>query len=128
MKKTTYLLAISVFLLVSCGGSSSESNDKNSTTDEKTEISTKSETQNCDDFLEDYEKWTDKSIKLLEAYMKNPMDMELAGKYMALAQEGMDWATKWTNFYGCAAEEKYQKKFDEISERTDKKLKELGLD
>ena len=61
-------------------------------------------------------------------FSKNPMDMELANKYMKLATEGMDWATRWSNYYGCAAKEKYNKRFEEIAEKTDKKMKELGLD
>ncbi len=130
MKKISYLLSLSLFLLlfVSCGTSSSKSSENNSSdkieiTDEEKNIA-----KNCGEFLDQYEEWTDKSLKLLEAYIKNPMDMELANDYMKLATEGMNWTTRWSNYYGCAAKEKYNKRFEEIAEKVDRKMKELGLD
>lgn len=128
MKKIIYLLSLSLFLFVSCGTSNSKSNENNST--DKVEITDeeKSVAKNCGEFLDQYEEWTNKSLELLEAYIKNPMDMELANKYMKLATEGMDWATRWSSYYGCAAKDKYNKRFEEIAAKVDKKMKELGLE
>jgi hypothetical protein len=62
-------------------------------------------------------------------YMKKPMDPKLMEQYMQVAQEGMNWVTQWNSkLYYCASKEKYQKRFDEISEKAEKKLKELGLE
>lgn len=128
MKKITYLLAFSVFLLVSCGTSSSKSENESSSKEVEINDDTKSVAKNCDEFLDQYEEWNNESIKLLEAMIKNPMDMELTNKYMMLGSEAMEWTSNWSNFYDCAAKEKYQKRFDEIAEKTEQKLKELGLD
>jgi hypothetical protein len=128
MKKITFLLILSTLILASCGSSNSNSNQNNSSEEVQNNTKDKSIAKNCNEFLDEYEKWTDQSLELLEAYIKNPMDVELANKYMKLATEGMDWATRWSSYYGCAAKEKYNKRFEEIAEKTEKKMKELGLD
>jgi len=57
------------------------------------------------------------------------MDATLSSEYMKLAQEGMNWMTQWNSkLYYCASKEKYQKRFDEISEKAEKKLKEMGIE
>jgi hypothetical protein len=87
-----------------------------------------SDIKDCDDFLNRYEKWMDDYLDLMEDYMANPMDVALSQKYMALAQEALTWYSQWEEYYMCATREKYQKRFDEIAEKADKRMEELGLD
>ena len=123
----TFLLAM---LLTSCGNSQikHDSSDKESTTVKSVETGELKDAKNCDEFIEQYETWMDDYLKLLEKYMKNPMDQTLSEQYMKVAQEGMTWMNNWTNIGACASKEKYQKRFDAISEKADKKMKELGID
>ncbi|MCD4664300.1 MAG: hypothetical protein K8R68_03445, partial [Bacteroidales bacterium] len=76
-----------------------------------------------------YEEWSDDYIELLEKYMKNPMDATLSQKFMEQAEKAAFWMNQWNSkLIYCASHEKYQKRFDEISEKTEKKLKELGIE
>ncbi len=79
--------------------------------------------------MDQYEKWMDNYLVMLEKYMKNPMDAKLMEEYMKLAQESMNWMNQWNGKLAvCASKEKYEKRFNEISERAEKKMKELGIE
>lgn len=84
--------------------------------------------KNCDEFIDEYEEWMDDYLELLEKYMKKPMDATLSQKFLEQSQKVEFWTTEWNSkLYECAAKEKYQKRFDEISDKADKKLEEMGL-
>ena len=71
----------------------------------------------------------DNYLAMLDKYMKNPMDTKLMEEYMKLAQESMSWMSQWNGKLAvCASKEKYEKRFNEISERAEKKMKELGIE
>lgn len=130
MKKLIYLFAIFGFLLFSgCGNAPKDKVSHDEDVTEETTDSTKSDDKikDCDDFLDRYEKWMDDYLAVLEDYMKNPLDAELATKYMELAGEALNWATQWGVLYDCAGQEEYEKRFDEIEEKAEKKLEEMGL-
>jgi len=122
-------------LLTACGGKQS-AKEENAKTDGKSELSEEDlestefeEAKNCDEFIDQYEKWMDTYLEFIEKYMKNPMDATLSEKYMKLANESINWTNQWSNkLVMCATQEKYEKRFDEISERAEKKLEELGLE
>lgn len=96
---------------------------------QSTDVADSEEMRDCDDYLERYEKWMADYIVLLEKYMKNPMDASLAGKFMELAQESSKWMNEWTTTLAfCASSEKYEKRFNEISEKAEKRMKELGIE
>lgn len=84
--------------------------------------------KNCDEFIEQYEKWMDDYLKIIEKYVKNPMDPNASQEYMKVLENASDWMNQWTNLATCTSQENYQKRFEEISEKADKKMKELGLD
>ena len=125
MKNLLYLLAISLFILFSGCGNAPK--DKASQDEEVTEESA-DKIKDCDEFLDRYEEWMDEYLAMLEDFMKNPMDAELSTKYMELAGEAMNWSTQWSALYDCAGKEKYEKRFEEIAEKAEKKLEEMGLD
>ncbi|WP_346861973.1 DUF6591 domain-containing protein [uncultured Draconibacterium sp.] len=130
MKNLFALSLLFTMFLVSCGNNQTK---KESTTDEviteeKSAVMDEvNETKNCDEFLDNYEKWVDDYLKVIEKYMKNPMDQSLMTDYTKLANEAMTWYSQW-DVLKCASREKYEKRFDEISEKVDKKMEELGLD
>jgi hypothetical protein len=132
MKTFIPILFCTALLFTSCGNNQSKDGSDNKSTElsEETMDSKKSgEAKNCDEFIDQYEEWMDDYIKMIDKYMKNPMDATLSSEYMKLAQEGMNWMTQWNGKLSyCASKEKYQKRFDEISEKAEKKLKEMGIE
>lgn len=133
MKTMISILFCSALLFSSCGSNQSaeEQNEKSVDSTEKT--STQSlemeEAKNCDEFIDQYEEWSDDYIELLEKYMKNPMDASLSQEFMEQAEKAAFWMNQWNSkLVYCASKEKYQKRFDEITDRADKKLKELGIE
>ena len=122
MKKLTFLiLLISILGFTSCGSST----EKKDSTQKEEELSTS--INDCDDFLEHYEEWIDEYLEIIDSYFKNPTDEIMTARYMELMQEGMDWSTKWVALVDCADNEKYEKKFEEISKKVENKLKDMGL-
>ncbi len=129
----TYFLIIfcTALLFTSCGNN--ESKDKKQKPTEEVLKSAEDEdfkeAKNCDEFIDKYEEWMDNYLVLLEKYMKNPMDAKLGEEFTKLAQESMYWMEQWSGKLAvCASKEKYEKRFNEISERAEKKMKELGIE
>lgn len=130
MKNLFALGLLFALFLVSCGNNQTkkESTSDEVITEEKSVVMDDvDEAKNCDEFLDNYEKWVDNYLKIIEKYMKNPMDQSLMNDYTKLANEAMSWYSQW-DVLKCASREKYEKRFDEISEKVDKKMEELGLD
>ncbi|MBI9053527.1 MAG: hypothetical protein JEY96_06895 [Bacteroidales bacterium] len=128
-KRLTIIFLV-LILVTSCGNSQTKENTKETTKESIEERDSKvGEAKDCDEFIDRYEKWMDNYIVMIEKYMKNPADATLLNEYMKLAQEGMTWMNQWNSklFY-CASQDKYQERFDEISEKAEKKMKELGIE
>ena len=124
MKKLFYAFVVLSFTMFSCGGSveqTEESSDEAVTT-EQSDVA-----KSCDEFLDDYEKWTDDYLEILEAYVNDPTNLEISEEYAELAQSAMTWYNEWTNYIACAQQEEYQKRFEAIADKIDKKTQELGL-
>ncbi len=132
MKKIIYVFLMLSFILFSCGGSSeqtTEDNDEAVTTEQSEDLADEDDAtiKNCDEFLDNYDKWTDDYLEVLEAYTKDPTNIEISQEYMALAESLSTWYSDWTDYVACASSEKYQKRFEEISDKVDDKLTELDL-
>lgn len=133
--KTLIPIIFSVSLILTACGGKQSATEENEKADSKTELSEEElestdveVAKDCDDFIDQYEKWMDTYLEFIEKYMKNPMDATLSEKYMELASESIEWTNQWgTKVIICGSQEKYEKRFDEISERAEKKLEELGL-
>ena len=126
------ILISTAMIFSSCGGSQSTEDkieELNEAMGEAMENSDFKVAEDCDEFIDQYEKWMDDYIKVIDKYMNDPMDATVAEEFQKVALEGVNWMTQWTsNLTYCASEEKYQKRFDEISDKADKKLKEMGID
>ncbi len=132
MKYFLYLSLIAIMGLYACGGGPSADDEDSGTNKRKKEKVRKSdddkdvkEIANCSQFLDEYEEWVDVYLEFLEDYTKNPMDPNLAQKYAEIGQEASDWYVKWTSLYACASREKYQKRFEQIAKKIEKKMEEL---
>ncbi len=131
MKNLSAILLLLSMFLFACGSGSSKSGQKESESaqEEATELKSGEKISNCEEFLDKYEKWIDNYLVVLEKYKKNPMDAQLAQEFSKVAMEASTWAEQWSNNYlTCVNNERYQKRFEEISEKVDKKMKELGFE
>ena len=136
MKTFISIIFCTALLFTSCGSNQSTKEQNEKSVDSTEVFSNQSlesddleEAKNCDEFIDQYEEWSDDYIELLEKYMKNPMDATLSQKFMEQAEKATFWMNQWSSkLIYCASYEKYQKRFDEITERADKKLKELGIE
>ena len=141
MKTIMSIFIFAGLLLSSCGNDNQKSKEKYDNTAEDTinaaEPSVNKSLENtnmevakdCDEFIDQYEKWMNDYIVLLEKYMKNPMDSTLSQEFMTQGQKASFWITQWNGkLLHCASQEKYQKRFEEISAEADKRMKELGIE
>lgn len=133
MKKIISIIFCATLLFASCGNNESKEKEVNNDKDEQLLNETEKSQEvkvakNCDEFVDDYEEWMDDYLKLLDNYIKNPMDASLSQKFMEQSQKATFWTTEWNGkLYECAAQEKYQKRFDEITEKSEKKLEEMDI-
>ena len=128
MKTFLSIIFCSAILLTSCGNNQSKSETEESSSN-STESGDFKEAKNCNEFIDQYEEWMDDYIVVIEKFMKNPADADLMNEYMKVAEESMNWMNQWNSKLAlCASDEKYEKRFDEISERAEKKLNEMGIE
>ena len=133
MKKTFYVLIMLSFFLFSCGGSSEQATDQNDEavkteqSDEVTDVDDQT-IKDCDDFLDKYDQWTDDYLEVVEAYTKDPTNIEISQDFMALSESMENWYLQWTDYAECASSEKYEERWQKISDKVDNKLEELGID
>jgi len=132
MKRIIYVFIMLSFFLFSCGGSSEQA-----TTDGDEAVKTEQSDEDtdggdltikdCDDFLDKYDEWTDDYLKVLKAYFEDPTNLTISEEYQDLTESMTTWGTDWTNYVQCASQEKYQKRFEEIADKLEKGLEEIGI-
>ncbi len=130
MKKIFYAFVVLSFTMFSCGGSAEqteESSDEAVNIEESDVAADDDVAKTCDEFLDNYEKWTDDYLEILEAYVKDPTNLEIGEEYAELSKSVATWYSEWGNYIACAQKEEYQKRFEAIADKIDKKTQELGL-
>ena len=132
MKKSLYAFIMLSFFLFSCGGSSEQAagdGDEAVTTGQNDDATDDGDLtiKDCDDFLDNYDQWTDDYLKVLKAFKEDPTNVEITQEYAALSESMSTWYTDWTNYVQCASREKYQKRFQDIADKLEKGMKELGF-
>ena len=131
MKAFISIFFFTAMLFSSCGTSQSKEskNETDQIIDQPEETNDFKEAKNCDEFIDQYEEWTDDYLKLLDSYMKNPMDATLSQKFIEQGEKASFWMNQWNGkLISCASQDKYQKRFDEISAKVEKKLEEMGIE
>ncbi len=132
MKKYIFSIFAVCLLVVfiSCNKNSSQKKDFATNDDSEevvNELKGSKKAANCSEFLDQYEKWVNEYLNLLDDYMKNPTDPTLAQKYSTVAQEASNWAVQWSKLYTCVGSKKYQQRYEEMAKRIEKKVEEMGL-
>ena len=125
MKKIILISMIisALFLLNFCGSNKEEAKEKTyveqkttKTNQEEVEVEVKENkkqtmSQNCDEFLLEYEKFMQKYIAILKKYQENPSNSEFLAEYMKIAKELEDWDNKSAD---CENDPAFMAKFWEI--------------
>jgi hypothetical protein len=135
MKKLFPLMIVVLMFAWSCGNKqpktepAGETEEIENALEKEAEITPADKAKNCDEFVDKYEKWMDNYLVLMEKYMKNPMNQEMLQQFAKVQTEATEWVSQWQGaMVLCANDEKYKKRFNEISEKAEKKMKELGLE
>ena len=134
MKTFISIIISATMLFASCSSNQSNETENNTNTTEQSldkpmETGDFEEAENCDEFVDQYEEWTEEYLKLLDSYMKNPMDAKLAQKFMEHGQKASFWMNQWnSDLLSCASQEKYQERFDKITEKFEKKMEEFDIE
>lgn len=133
------LVILSLFFLVSCGGSEdcdNSSDDQNTNTTTNTDVvdndvdnsntntSADFNPDDCQQFLDDYEAWADEAIIAVKNAKSNPTDPQSMQKLMDVTNEMADWATRYMDLYGCSDDPDFQTRVKEIETKVDTELGE----
>jgi len=83
----------------------------------------------CEEFIEQYEEWTDEYMSFMEKYKDNPMGAVSSPEYSKMMTKAASWSQNWLSVSAsCTVNSSaYQKRFEKISEKVEKKMKELGF-
>lgn len=131
MKKIFYVFLLSGFILGACGGGQEQASGESDEAAAAEQEAVKEDEQSiksCDEFLDEYDKWTDEYLKVVKAYLEDPTNTQLSQDYIKLTESLSTWYTDWSGYMQCATKEEYQKRFQEIGEKVEKGLEELGLE
>lgn len=95
---------------------------------ESTDKETSEEIEDCDDFINQYEEWSEDYIDFLAKYKDNPMQAFTSPEYSEMMQKASSWSQEWlTLSVSCAQNSSYEEKVKKIAENMDEKMKELGF-
>ena len=67
----------------------------------------------CDQFLTEYEDWTNRYLEILRQYKQNPSDMSMIQKFTEMANE----TTQWTERAPQCTEQRHLVRLEAISQR-----------
>lgn len=84
--------------------------------------------KNCDDFLDQYEEWSEEYVAFLSKYKDNPMKAVTSPEYAEMMLKASSWSQEWMSLsVSCAQNSSYEERVKEISENMEEKMKELGF-
>ncbi len=134
MKLQTILLLVVLLISFSCKTKSSDEDKSNETeiTLSDNEVSVDEddteEIKDCDDFIDQYEEWSDEYIAFMSKYKDNPMKAVTSPEYSQMMLKASSWSQEWLSIsVSCAQNSSYSERVEEISDRMEKKIEELGF-
>ena len=131
--KSTVLLVITAILflgLQACKEKSDESNSNNGleTAQEPQEEVTFEKAEDCDQFIDQYEEWSEEYIAFLSKYKDEPMKAVTSPEYGQMMSKASSWSQEWLSIsVSCAQNSSYEEKVEAIMNRMEEKIEELGF-
>ncbi len=84
--------------------------------------------KDCDDFIDQYEAWSEEYIAFMSKYKDNPVEAVTSPEYQEMMLKASSWSQDWLAIsVSCAQNSKYEERVTEISDRMEEKMKELGF-
>ena len=81
--------------------------------------STTGASKDCKEYLDRFEVWADKYVKVKKKVNANPMDFGSVAKLAAMAPELGNWGLEWQQKYTCSNDPEFMKRFEEINSKID---------
>lgn len=138
MKNITILALCSIFFLgVSCR--KKQKTSENSEDDSEVMVSSSKENgssdvvefekaKDCDDFIEQYEEWSEEYVSFLSKYKDDPMKAVTSPEYSEMMLKASSWSQQWLSLsVSCAQSSSYEERVKEITNKMDEKIEELGF-
>ncbi|MEO0572484.1 MAG: DUF6591 domain-containing protein [Bacteroidota bacterium] len=138
MKNIAILALCSIFLFgVSC--KKKQKTGENTEDDSEVVISSSKENESsdalgseqakdCDDFIDQYEEWSEEYVAFLSKYKDDPIKAVTSPEYGEMMQKASSWSQQWLSLsVSCAQNSSYEERVTEIADRMDKKVEELGF-
>ncbi len=129
------LLCAFLLLSVSCKKKKKSSEDSEEATIElKAESAEGSDSEtsgsiaDCDEFLDEYEEWMDDYLAMMEKYKDDTMAMVSSEEYREMGTKALEWTNQAAQLaLKCSNDPDYEERMNEIQDKADKKMDELGL-
>ncbi len=84
--------------------------------------------KDCDDFIDQYEEWSEEYIAFMTKYKDNPVKAVTSPEYSEMMLKASSWSQEWLSIsVSCAQNSSYQERVEEIADRMDQKIEELGF-
>lgn len=83
----------------------------------KVESNTGSINPDCDKFLDRYEAYAEKHVKLVSQIKANPMNTNAALELGSAMEEFSSYATEWANMYDCNKNPEFKARYDKITKK-----------
>ncbi len=84
--------------------------------------------EDCDDFLDQYEKWSEEYIAFMGKYKENPAKAVTSPEYSEMMLKASSWSQEWLSIsVSCAQNSSYEERVEEILDKIDQKMEELGF-
>nr|WP_319776202.1 hypothetical protein [uncultured Sphaerochaeta sp.] len=78
---------------------------------------TSSSSSDCKEYLDRFEEWANKYIKIKKKVNSNPMDFGSVSKLAALAPELGNWGLEWQQKHECGNDPEFMERFENINAR-----------
>ncbi len=84
--------------------------------------------KDCDDFIDQYEEWSEEYIAFMAKYKDDPVKAVTSPEYSEMMLKASTWSQQWLSLsVSCAQNSKYEERVEEISNRMEQKMEELGF-
>ncbi|RNC89333.1 MAG: hypothetical protein ED555_07480 [Allomuricauda sp.] len=84
--------------------------------------------KDCDDFIDQYEAWSQEYVAFLSKYKDDPMKAVTSKEYQEMMQRASSWSQQWLSIsVSCAQNSKYEERMQEITDKVEQKIAELGF-
>ncbi len=132
-------MALALVLICTGACKKKANKDNSSDTSEDTEITFSEESKSsedgnfekikdCDDFIDQYEAWSEDYIAFMTKFKENPNEAIRSPEYAEMAQKAASWSQQWLKIsVNCASNPSYDKRMQKIGDKVSEELDKLDM-